>query len=76
MSFAVRCVIKLKCCHIFTLSDALLLHTVYCAVGLASYELYDFVDFDNWFTTNLTADLNVSHSKLVSFAHAVSVLCD
>jgi len=60
----------------FTLSDALLLHTVYCAVGLASYELYDFVDFDNWFTTNLTADLNVSHSKLVSFAHAVSVLCD
>jgi len=37
--------------------------TVYCAVGLASYDLYDFVDFDNWFTTNLMGDLNVSHSK-------------
>jgi len=36
---------------------------VYCAVGLASYELYDFVDFDNWFSTKLTADLDVSHSK-------------
>ena len=36
---------------------------VYCAVGLASYELYDFVDFDSWFTTKLMADLNVSHTK-------------
>jgi len=36
---------------------------VYCAVGLASYDLYDFVDFDNWFTMNLMGDLNVSHSK-------------
>jgi len=37
--------------------------TVYCSVGLASYELYDLVNFDTWFTTKLMADLNVSHTK-------------
>jgi len=42
---------------------ALTVFAVYCAAGLASYELYDFIDFDNWFKTKLMADLNVSHPK-------------
>jgi len=60
--------------EVVTLSACCL--SVYCAVGLASYELYDFVDFDNWFTTKLTADLNVSHTKWVlSIFDALLTVC-
>jgi len=45
------------------LSVVLCKDAVYCAVGLASYELYDFIDFDNWFMTKLIADLNVVHTN-------------
>uniref|UniRef100_A0A3B3TBZ9 Importin-11 n=1 Tax=Paramormyrops kingsleyae TaxID=1676925 RepID=A0A3B3TBZ9_9TELE len=37
------------------------LMTVYNAVGLAAYELFDNVDFDLWFKNHLLAELQVSH---------------
>ncbi|NXD07011.1 IPO11 protein, partial [Nothocercus nigrocapillus] len=36
---------------------------VYNAVGLAAYELFDSVDFDQWFKNQLLAELQVSHSR-------------
>ena len=55
--------IEVEAMHKKHMSLVICVLAVYCAVGLASYELYDFVDFDNWFTTKLMADLNVSHTK-------------
>ena len=59
----VVCLLLVWCTDYDNLVPATCCLLVYCAVGLASYELYDFIDFDNWFTTKLTADLNVSHMK-------------
>ncbi|NXA32364.1 IPO11 protein, partial [Eudromia elegans] len=36
---------------------------LYNAVGLAAYELFDSVDFDQWFKNQLLAELQVSHSR-------------
>ncbi|NXF40407.1 IPO11 protein, partial [Nyctibius bracteatus] len=36
---------------------------VYNAVGLAAYELFDSVDFDQWFKNQLLAELQVSHNR-------------
>lgn len=36
---------------------------VYNAIGLAAYELFDSVDFDQWFKNQLLAELQVSHDS-------------
>ncbi|XP_053557296.1 importin-11 [Bombina bombina] len=36
--------------------------TVYNAVGLAAYELFDSVDFDEWFKSQLLGELRVNHN--------------
>nr|XP_056704641.1 importin-11 [Euleptes europaea] len=36
---------------------------VYNAVGLAAYELFDSVDFDQWFKSQLLAELQVTHNR-------------
>ena len=38
---------------------------VYNACGLASYDLFDDVDFDQWFTNQLVNELNNSSSRYV-----------
>ena len=40
-----------------------LLSVVYNAVGLAAYELFDNVDFDQWFKNQLLGELQVSHHR-------------
>lgn len=40
---------------------------MYNAVGLAAYELFDSVDFDQWFKTQLLAELQVIHNRYVRF---------
>ena len=37
--------------------------TVYNAVGLAAYELFDNVDFDTWFKNQLLGELQVGHHR-------------
>lgn len=37
--------------------------SVYNAVGLAAYELFDNVDFDQWFKNQLLGELQVSHNR-------------
>lgn len=32
---------------------------VYCAVGIAAFDLYDVINFDDWYTTTLQAELSV-----------------
>uniref|UniRef100_A0A8C8S0D0 Importin-11 n=1 Tax=Pelusios castaneus TaxID=367368 RepID=A0A8C8S0D0_9SAUR len=45
-------------------TNALLIKdAVYNAVGLAAYELFDSVDFDQWFKNELLAELHVSHHR-------------
>ncbi|XP_052632643.1 importin-11 isoform X2 [Harpia harpyja] len=44
-------------------SAILIKDAVYNAVGLAAYELFDSVDFDQWFKNQLLAELQVSHSR-------------
>ncbi|XP_039175682.1 importin-11 isoform X1 [Crotalus tigris] len=44
--------------HALLIKDA-----VYNAVGLAAYELFDSVDFDQWFKTQLLAELQVTHNR-------------
>lgn len=43
------------------LSTILIKDTVYNAVGLAAYELFDSLDFDQWFEKQLLAELQVDH---------------
>jgi hypothetical protein len=40
---------------------------VYYAVGLASFDMYDLIDFDSWLTNTLIGELQITHSKYVSF---------
>ena len=40
--------------------------SVYNACGLASYDLFDEIDFDLWFTNQLLHELNNSSSRYVS----------
>uniref|UniRef100_A0A8B9DYP5 Importin-11 n=1 Tax=Anser cygnoides TaxID=8845 RepID=A0A8B9DYP5_ANSCY len=44
-------------------SAILIKDAVYNAVGLAAYELFDSVDFDQWFKNQLLAELQVSHNR-------------
>uniref|UniRef100_A0A4W4GIK1 Importin N-terminal domain-containing protein n=1 Tax=Electrophorus electricus TaxID=8005 RepID=A0A4W4GIK1_ELEEL len=44
-------------------AQLLLKDSVYNAVGLAAYELFDSVDFDQWFSNQLLAELQVSHNR-------------
>lgn len=44
-------------------SVVLVLSAVYNAVGLAAYELFDNVDFDQWFKNQLLGELQVSHHR-------------
>ncbi|KFO88471.1 Importin-11 [Buceros rhinoceros silvestris] len=44
-------------------SAVLIKDAVYNAVGLAAYELFDSVDFDQWFKNQLLAELQVSHNS-------------
>ncbi|XP_073440362.1 importin-11 isoform X3 [Dendrobates tinctorius] len=37
--------------------------TVYNAVGLAAYELFDSVDFDEWFKSQLLGELQITHDR-------------
>ncbi|XP_069491668.1 importin-11 [Ambystoma mexicanum] len=43
------------------LSTILIKDTVYNAVGLAAYELFDSLDFDQWFEKQLLSELQVDH---------------
>uniref|UniRef100_A0A8C5THE4 Importin 11 n=1 Tax=Malurus cyaneus samueli TaxID=2593467 RepID=A0A8C5THE4_9PASS len=43
--------------------STLLFKILYNAVGLAAYELFDSVDFDQWFKNQLLAELQVSHDR-------------
>lgn len=60
------------------------LSAVYNAVGLAAYELFDNVDFDQWFKNQLLGELQVSHHRYCfesdafsfdTFTHFVTYLC-
>ncbi|MEQ2230162.1 Importin-11, partial [Ilyodon furcidens] len=42
---------------------------VYNAVGLAAYELFDNVDFDQWFKNQLLGELQVSHHRTDNHTH-------
>ncbi|XP_043371186.1 importin-11 isoform X3 [Dermochelys coriacea] len=53
-------------------TNALLIKdAVYNAVGLAAYELFDSVDFDQWFKNQLLAELQVSHNRYKSIRRRV-----
>lgn len=44
--------------------------SVYNACGLASYDLFDDIDFDKWFTNQLLHELNNSSSRYVTIMSA------
>ena len=37
--------------------------SAYNAVGLASFDLFDEIDFDSWFTNHLLQELQVKHKR-------------
>lgn len=37
--------------------------TAYNAVGLTSFDLFDEIDFDSWFTSHLLQELQVKHKR-------------
>ncbi|XP_075039084.1 importin-11 isoform X2 [Mixophyes fleayi] len=45
------------------LNALLIKETVYNAVGLAAYELFDSVDFDEWFKRQLLGELQITHER-------------
>lgn len=51
--------------------DALLLKdAVYCSVGLAAHDLYDFIDFQQWFEKKLISEATEGGSRhAIHFAH-------
>jgi hypothetical protein len=68
------------------MEQLLIKDAVYLAVGLAAYDLYDYLSFPEWFSTTLQADLHVRstissglfvvrrNSSSVAFAHS-TVAC-
>ena len=40
-----------------------LMISVYNAVGLSAFDLFDDVDFDKWFSSQLLQELNIKHQK-------------
>uniref|UniRef100_A0A8B9BN66 Importin-11 n=1 Tax=Anser brachyrhynchus TaxID=132585 RepID=A0A8B9BN66_9AVES len=55
--------VLLEMVHSLQGNMTLLFSPVYNAVGLAAYELFDSVDFDQWFKNQLLAELQVSHNR-------------
>ncbi|XP_056320294.1 importin-11 [Danio aesculapii] len=55
----------LECCpsNVEDPVQMLMKDAVYNAVGLAAYELFDNVDFDQWFKNQLLGELQVSHNR-------------
>lgn len=47
---------------------------VYNAVGLAAFDMYDEVDFDQWFTNTLTQELKIKHNNYRVIRRRVSWL--
>ncbi|XP_044757044.1 importin-11 [Coccinella septempunctata] len=47
---------------------------VYNAVALAAFDLYEEVDFDQWFTTTLSEELKIKHNNYRIIRRRVSVL--
>ncbi|KAG8598777.1 hypothetical protein GDO81_002737 [Engystomops pustulosus] len=45
------------------LNAILIKDTVYNAVGLAAFELFDSVDFDEWFRSQLLGELQITHDR-------------
>lgn len=52
----------------------IVLSAVYNAVGLAAYELFDNVDFDQWFKNQLLGELQVTHHRYR--ADVLNCFCD
>lgn len=50
------------------LTDVFFCSVVYNAMGLAAYELFDNVDFDQWFKNQLLGELQVNHYR---YSHTV-----
>ena len=42
---------------------------VYRAVGLAAYELYDQIDYDRWYSTQLIRELEITDQRHVKLLH-------
>ncbi|XP_053304003.1 importin-11 [Spea bombifrons] len=49
--------------HVEDLNALLIKETVYNAVGLAAYELFDSIDFDGWFQRQLLGELQIRHDR-------------
>ncbi|KAM8960146.1 importin-11 isoform 2-T2 [Pelodytes ibericus] len=49
--------------HVEDMNALLIKETVYNAVGLAAYELFDIVDFDEWFKRQLLGELQIQHDR-------------
>ncbi|KAM4808983.1 importin-11 [Rhinophrynus dorsalis] len=49
--------------HVDDMNALRIKETVYNAVGLAAYELFDSVDFDEWFKSQLLGELQVGHDR-------------
>lgn len=46
-----------------TMMMIFLMISVYNAVGLSAFDLFDDVDFDKWFSSQLLQELNIKHQK-------------
>ena len=42
---------------------SVVLFSVYNAVGLASYDLFDDIDYDSWFTNHLVKEIQIKDLK-------------
>uniref|UniRef100_A0A8B9JDJ1 Importin-11 n=1 Tax=Astyanax mexicanus TaxID=7994 RepID=A0A8B9JDJ1_ASTMX len=49
--------------NIIICNNILILTVFFNAVGLAAYELFDSVDFDQWFSSQLLGELQVNHNR-------------
>ncbi|CAH2296266.1 importin-11 isoform X1 [Pelobates cultripes] len=49
--------------HVDDMNALRIKETVYNAVGLAAYDLFDSVDFDAWFKRQLIGELQISHER-------------
>ena len=52
----------------------LFVSSVYNACGLASYDLFDEIDFDQWFTNQLVNEINNPSSRYVAVTCKISFL--
>lgn len=47
---------------------------MYRAVGLAAYELYDEIDYDKWYSTQLIHELEITDLRFIIDLHALSII--